>query len=163
MHPKISWEESAKFSIPKNAFIGGWVSNLKDLTWNSERSEGEILKKMVCSSPKKSNCEVAWRKWWVFSDVGFKFSINVTKLSIVSPEGEAVIAPLAPYPLGALLIRTQVYLIGSQSKLNYLIWEILVSNELIKWFNKLDVGGHRVDERERCSRQMKNWIVQKWW
>ena len=42
----------------------------------------EILKKMVFSSLKKSNCEVSFKKWWVFGDVVIKFHINATKLSI---------------------------------------------------------------------------------
>ena len=57
---------------------------------------GRNFEKMVFLSHKKPNCEVSFRKWWVFSDLGNKFSVNVTKLSIFSPvKGEATI-PLAP-------------------------------------------------------------------
>ena len=52
------------------------------------------FEKLVFLSPEKSNCEVSKRNWWVFSDLGIKFSVKVTKLSIFSPL-KGTIAPLA--------------------------------------------------------------------
>ena len=54
-----------------------WGLNVKYRAQRGRNSE-----KMAFLSPKKANCEVSLRKGPVFSDLGIKFSVNVTKLSI---------------------------------------------------------------------------------
>ena len=57
----------------KTAFFGGSVS------------QGQNFKEIVYLGPKKSIFEVSVIKWRVFSDLGIKFRVNVTKLSIFHP------------------------------------------------------------------------------
>ena len=60
-------------------------------------------------APKKSNFEVSLRKLWIFSDLGIKFGINVTKLLIFSPLSGAI-ALLVP-PLGCHYEQLWSYLV----------------------------------------------------
>ena len=83
-HPNIHWLAAL------NVLFGGF--NHKRTKKFFKRGLGKNFEKMVFSSPKTwilrkwfLNFEVSLRNWWVFSDLGIKFGINITKLSIFSP------------------------------------------------------------------------------
>ena len=64
-----------------------------ELSVKSWAQRGRNFKKMLLLSPIKSNCEVSSTKWRIFSDLGIKFGVNVTKFSIFSfLRGEAILS-----------------------------------------------------------------------
>ena len=63
---------------PRNLWREGWnVKFRAQRGWNFE--------KMVFSSPKKSNCEVSLRKWWIFGNLGIKFRMMQQNFQLFHP------------------------------------------------------------------------------